>query len=244
MEGEIPMLMIICDDIISDREILHNYCNRYAKENRVPMTVMEFENAGTLLQCQNARSADVMLLDIYMDGMSGIDAARILRQNCYRGALILTTTSQDYYADGYDVEAMHYLLKPISYDSFCESMRRVYERMNIIAKKIRVTSNRDIIDIDISGIQYIEVYGHKTFIHTIKGDIKVNLSLVSLEERLGGDPFLRCYRYYIINMDFVKRMNDDSFIMKDNKQIPLSRDGRSALRKRYLSYIFKRMEVE
>ncbi|MBM6799453.1 DNA-binding response regulator, partial [Coprobacillus cateniformis] len=51
-------------------------------------------------------------------------------------------------------------------------------------------------------------------------------------------------RYYIINMDFVKRMNDDSFIMKDNKQIPLSRDGRSALRKRYLSYIFKRMEVE
>ncbi|WP_028042512.1 LytR/AlgR family response regulator transcription factor [Candidatus Stoquefichus massiliensis] len=238
------MLIIICDDIISDREILHNYCNHYAKENRVPMTVMEFENAGTLLQCQDARSADVMLLDIYMDGMSGIDAAHILRQKGYRGALILTTTSQDYYADGYDVEAIHYLLKPISYQAFCESMRRVYERMNTITKKIRVTSTRNTFDIDISGIQYIEVYGHKTFIHTIKGDIKVNHSLVSLEERLGGDPFLRCYRYYIINMDFVKRMNDDSFLMKDNKEIPLSRDGRTALKNRYMSYIFKRMEAK
>lgn len=238
------MLIIICDDIISDREILHNYCNHYAKENRVPMTIMEFENAGTLLQCQDARSADVMLLDIYMDGMSGIDAAHILRQKGYRGALILTTTSQDYYADGYDVEAIHYLLKPISYQAFCESMRRVYERMNTITKKIRVTSTRNTFDIDISGIQYIEVYGHKTFIHTIKGDIKVNHSLVSLEERLGGDPFLRCYRYYIINMDFVKRMNDDSFLMKDNKEIPLSRDGRTALKNRYMSYIFKRMEAK
>lgn len=238
------MLIIICDDIISDREILHNYCNHYAKENRVPMTVMEFENAGTLLQCQDARSADVMLLDIYMDGMSGIDAAHILRQKGYRGALILTTTSQDYYADGYDVEAIHYLLKPISYQAFCESMRRVYERMNTITKKIRVTSTRNTFDIDISGIQYIEVYGHKTFIHTIKGNIKVNHSLVSLEERLGGDPFLRCYRYYIINMDFVKRMNDDSFLMKDNKEIPLSRDGRTALKNRYMSYIFKRMEAK
>lgn len=238
------MLIIICDDIISDREILHNYCNHYAKKNRVPMTVMEFENAGTLLQCQDARSADVMLLDIYMDGMSGIDAAHILRQKGYRGALILTTTSQDYYADGYDVEAIHYLLKPISYQAFCESMRRVYQRMNTITKKIRVTSTRNTFDIDISGIQYIEVYGHKTFIHTIKGDIKVNHSLVSLEERLGGDPFLRCYRYYIINMDFVKRMNDDSFLMKDNKEIPLSRDGRTALKNRYMSYIFKRMEAK
>lgn len=236
------MLAVICDDFAADRETLRQYCARYAKENCLPIATLEFENAGALLQSREARSAGVMFLDIYMDGALGVDAARILRGKGYLGALVFTTTSAQHYADGFDVEAAHYLLKPVGWEPFCEAMRRVQDRINTGTRRVRVTAGRDEVDVDISGVKYIEVYGHKTVLHTVKGQVAVSQSLSALEERLGGDPFLRCYRYFIVNMDFVKRLNEDSFLMKDGREIPLSRDARAALKSRYMAYVFKRME--
>lgn len=236
------MLAVICDDLAADRGTLLEYCIRYAKENRLPFATLEFANAGALLNSQEARSAGVMFLDIYMDGALGVDAARILRGKGFRGALVFTTTSVEHYADGFDVEAAHYLLKPVRWDAFCEAMRRVQDRINTGTRRVRVTAGRDEVDIDVSGVKYIEVYGHRTVLHTVKGEIVVSQSLSALEEALGGDPFLRCYRYFIVNMDFVKRLNEDGFQMKDGREIPLSRDGRAALKSRYMAYVFKRME--
>lgn len=236
------MLAVICDDLAADREILLDFCARYARDNRLPIATLEFENAGALLQNREARAADVMFLDIYMDGALGVDAARILRGKGFRGALVFTTTSREHYADGFDVEAIHYLLKPVSWDAFREAMRRVHDRVSAGAKRVRVTAGREELDVDVSGIRYIEVYGHKTVLHTVRGEVAVSQSLVALEEALGGDPFLRCYRYFIVNMDFIKRLNEDSFLMKDGREISLSRDGRAALKSRYMAYVFKRME--
>lgn len=236
------MLAVICDDITADRTQLQEFCTRYAKEHCLPLTTLEYENAGELLKNQEARNADVMFLDIYMEGASGIDAARILRSKGYRGCLIFTTTSREHYADGFDVEATHYLLKPITWEFFCEAMRRVTNHKSTSERKIRVSIGRSELDINATGIQYIEVYGHKTLLHTTKGDLTVNQALSTLEKSLGGDPFLRCYRCYIINMDYVQRLKEDAFLMKDGKEIPLSRDGRMAIKNRYLSYIFEEME--
>lgn len=236
------MLAVICDDLAADRETLLGFCARYARENRLPVATLAYENAGALLGNREARSADVMFLDIYMDGALGVDAARILRGKGFRGALVFTTTSREHYADGFDVEAVHYLLKPVSWDAFCEAMRRVHDRVSAGAKRVRVTAGREELDIDVSGIRYIEVYGHKTVLHTVRGEFAVSQSLSALEEALGGDPFLRCYRCFIVNMDFVKRLNEDSFLMKDGREIPLSRDNRAALKSRYMAYVFGRME--
>lgn len=236
------MLAVICDDLAKDRDILLDFCARYAKNNHLPVAALSFENAGALLQSREARSADVIFMDIYMEGALGVDAARILRGKGFRGALVFTTTSREHYADGFDVEASHYLIKPISWEAFCEAMRRTHDRMGVSARKVRVTAGRSELDVDISGIWYVEVYGHKTVLHTPRGEVAVNQSLSALEERLGGDPFLRCYRYFIVNMDFVKRLNEDCFLMKDGREIPLSRDGRTALKNRYMAYVFGRME--
>lgn len=236
------MLAVICDDLAADREILLGFCARYARDNRLSIATLEFENAGALLQSREARAAGVMFLDIYMDGALGVDAARLLRGKGFLGALVFTTASREHYADGFDVEAAHYLLKPVSWEAFCEAMRRVHGRANTGAKRVRVTAGREELDMDVSGIRYIEVYGHKTVLHTVRGEVAVSQSLAALEEALGGDPFLRCYRCFIVNMDFVKRLGEDSFLMKDGREIPLSRDGRAALKSRYMAYVFGRME--
>lgn len=112
----------------------------------------------------------------------------------------------------------YYLIKPVSWEAFCESIRRAYSRMGASARRVRATVGRDELDVDVSGIRYIEVNGHTTVLHTLRGGIAVNQSLTALEEHLGGDPFLRCYRYFIVNMDFVKRLNKDHFLMKDGRK--------------------------
>lgn len=236
------MLAVICDDVADHREILLAHCSRYGRENRLSVDTLEFENAGALLQSREARSADVMFLDIYMDGALGVDAARILRSKGYRGALVFTTTSTEHYADGFDVEAAHYLLKPVGWDAFREAMRRSLSRTEPAVRRVRVTAGREELEVDVSGIKYIEVYGHRTILHTVKGEMAVGQSLSAMEEALGGNPFLRCYRYFIVNMDFVRQLNEDSFLMQDGRKIPLSRDGRPALKSRYMAYVFGRME--
>lgn len=237
------MLAVICDDLAGDRELLSGYCTRYARENRLPIATLEFENAGALLQCQEAYCADVIFLDIYMEGSLGMDAARILRGKGYSGSLVFTTISVEHYADSYDVEATHYLGKPVSWEFFCESMRRVLKQTITSPRTVQVNIGRTKMEMDVSCIHYIEVYGHKTVLYTLHGEVNVNQSLAALASQLGGDPFLRCYRYFIVNMDFVKRMNEDSFLMKDGREIPLSRDGRAALKSRYLAYVFRRMDT-
>lgn len=112
------------------REILLEYCAQYAKENLLPIATLAYEKAGMLLNSRESKSADVMFLNIYMDGALGVDAARILRGKDFRGALVFTTTSAEHNAGGFNVEAAHYLRKPAGGEAFCASMRRVHDRMN------------------------------------------------------------------------------------------------------------------
>lgn len=238
------MLTVICEDIGEERQIIKDYCARYGEENRLSVSVIEFENAGALLKSKEAREADVMFLDIYMEGASGIDAARILRAKGFDGAFVFTTSSRDHYAEGFDVAALHYLVKPVCWEDFCEAMRRVLHRPAPPKRRLCVTSGRTELEVDVSGILYIEVYGHRTILHTVSGEITVRQPLSALEESLGGEPFIRCYRYLIVNMDYVQRLTEDSFVMKDGREIPLSRDKRPFIRSSYLAYVFNKVSEE
>ena len=238
------MLAFICDDLAEDREVLEQYCIRYQKEKEIEIQTMQFEDAGTLLQNEEIQNVDLLFLDIYMEGTSGIDAARILRGKGYSGTLIFTTTSREHYAEGFDLAAAHYLVKPISWEAFCTAVERCNKIGELHKQTIRVNIGRSELNVDIAGIRYIEVYGHKTIINTLRGEINVNQSLAALEQILQGKPFLKCYRCFLINMDYVQRIEGNIFLMKDNREIPISRDNRIQIKNRYLDYIFSKMEEE
>lgn len=235
------MRIAICDDQQKDCEILKNYCMQYQSVFSIPIEILLFTNAGELLRSKKTKDADAILLDIYMDEASGMDAARILRKKGYKGAIIFTTISQEHYAQGYEVAATHYLLKPISWEAFTEALSRI--PMKSLPSTIHVKSEGMDLEIAKNQIHYIEVSGHHTQLHTQTSTITIKESLSMIEKKLGGDPFLRCYRYFIINMDHVLRLKEEGFLMKDHQLIPISRDGAKEIRKRYLSYLFEKAEV-
>lgn len=238
------MLALICDDLAEDRRVLAEYCDRYGKEKKLKIQTLQYENAGALLQNKDVLKADILFLDIYMEGASGIDAAKILRGKGYKGTLIFTTTSCEHYAEGFDLAAAHYLIKPISWEAFCKAAGRCNKITELEKKSIRVNIGRSELNVDVEGIRYIEVYGHKTIINTLRGEISVTQSLAALEQVLPRDSFLKCYRCFLINMNHVQRIEGDSFLMKDNREIPISRDNRVQIKSRYLDYMFSKMEEE
>lgn len=238
------MIVAVCDDLQADRDVLVSYCKRYKNEYKTPMDILQFANAGELLQSQQARASDLIFLDIYMEGASGMDAAHILRNKGFDGAIVFTTTSQEHYAQGYEVEALHYLNKPVTWVNFLEAIHRVRKHAGRDVKTIRVSNGAMFLDVPLDTICFIEVSGRKTILHTTRHNIVNRESLSLIEKRLGGDPFLRCYRYYIINMDHVLRLNDQGFLMTNKQLIPISRDNRREIRTHYLSYVFDKVEVK
>lgn len=235
------MLIVICEDRLEDMERNLDLCERYAKEHRYAISTLCYPNAEKLLADAAAREADVFLLDIIMPwgdstGPAGIALARQLRAGGYRGAIIFMTSSTDYYPEGFEVEASHYLLKPPSYDDFSAALGRVIRHTKAPERVITVPVNRIQVPIAASLIHYVEVYGRESLLHTSMEDIRVLMPLKKIESLLSGDPFLRCYRSYIINMDYISSMEEDHFVMEGGTRIPISLRSKQQLKERFFAY--------
>lgn len=236
------MQIAFCDDVEGERELLLTYATQYAAEHGLAIEALAYSDAESLLDhCEFERTA-AMFLDIYMGKVNGVEAAHILRERGYVGAIVLCTTSLDHFADGFVVDASHYLIKPVSYESFSEAMRRVLRITGTAARTLSVQSGRDKITFPVSELQFAEVYNHETLLHLKDSVLVTGQPLSALEDSLGGEPFLRCYRSYIVNMDYVERIEGNNFLMKSGTQVPITRDGRKGIQNRYLAYVFSRME--
>ena len=236
------MQIAFCDDDEQECKWLLECAAGYAAQSGLRIAPRAYPDAESLLRDPTVTQMTAVFLDIYMEGISGLEAARALRGRGYSGAIVLVTTSRDHFADGFVVDASHYLLKPVKYESFSEAMRRVLRLSKTVTNIITVRCGRDRVRVPVSQIQYAEVYNHETLLHLKGRTLMIGHSLSALENMLGGEPFLRCYRSHIVNMDYVERIDSDSFVMKNGTRLLIARDGRKGVQGRYFSYVFSRME--
>lgn len=235
------MIIAICEDTVRDMEAIIDLCDRYAQERGFRMDMLLYPHASKLLADPQAHTADILLLDIMMPGpggacAEGIAIARTMRKGGYGGAIIFTTSSTDFYPEGFEVGAAHYLIKPIRYDMLAQALDRAMWVVKQPERIITVPVNRVHVSISQRAIRYAEVYGRETVLHTSTEQVRVLLPLKKVESLLDGDPFLRCYRSYIINMDYVQSMGDDHFVLEGDIHIPISLRNRQALKERFFTY--------
>lgn len=238
------MRIILCEDNKSDLKLLERHCRQYALERAGDITVIPVSTVEELLEEGLNHRDDVLFLDIYLEEESGIDAAQLLRRQGFTGDIILETVSSEHYAHGYSIEAIHYLKKPISYEAFCEAMRRVEKRHKEECDSLTVTSGHIPIQIPFLNIRYIEVYGHYLWVHTVNGSVRTRTSLSTIMTQLPSRLFIRCYRSYIVNLTHVHQLGDHDFLMSDGKHIPIAREKRGEACSRYMSYMFREMEAD
>jgi DNA-binding LytR/AlgR family response regulator len=240
------MKVIVCDDNPKDINALCSFINRYFKENNCSVETSVYSNGESLIKdfnTQKTAGAKIAFLDIYMPGINGIDVARKIREIDPEMIIIITTTSLDHALDGYSVQALQYLVKPVSYAEMEKILGVCLKIFAASLKYIEVLSDRLKVKILLKDILYIEVFDHTCYIHTISKneDVKTiessRLPLHEIEKQLDNN-FLKTHRSYIVNMRYVKNINENDFELINGAVVPIRRNDKLTVKQLYMDYLF------
>lgn len=213
----------ICDDNIIFCTQLNGYIDRFSKENNTNCEVSAF-SSGLELLCQYTDEYKIIILDIEMKGLSGIETALEIRKKNQKVIIWFLTVSESYVMDGYRAEAYKYLIKPLTYEEFSKEFSDSISWMEEkYISPIVVEYKNKTYNLDADDILFIEVYGHKLIYHLSEEAITTIDTLKNIEFELRKSNFLRIHRSYLVNLKKVKTFNRNEVVMQNNEQIPISK---------------------
>ena len=212
----------IVEDDREFAEKLIGYLEQYGKERNITFQARYFQDGEDITE--NYRSDfDLILMDIQMRFMNGMDAARKIREADTEVLIVFITNEAQFAIDGYSVRAFDYLLKPLPYSVFSVKMDRVISQMKRKTEDHLLLPLSDGAQrVDIRRILYVESRGHTMEIHTKDGIVRTNLKMSSLEEKLNEKNFFRCHKGYLVNLEQVDKLEECDCLI-GSERIPVSR---------------------
>ena len=225
--------IVICEDEISQREKLKEYIQKIFDDNKEKVEITEFESAEDLLSDNIVlKEVDIFILDIKLNGLSGMDLAKLIRKEDDRSEIIFVTSLVEYIQEGYTVRAYRYLLKPIEYE---ELRKHLLNCISDIKKKKGnfIIENRDgMRRILVKEITYIEVRKKELTIHTVDSNYYTQGSLDKIEQDFEKYNFYRCHKSYLINMEYINSINKHSVYIRE-EEISVSRYRMKGLKTKF-----------
>jgi len=218
----------ICDDEHEERTYVTGLVQDWATTRNHATRVRHFQSAEAFLFAyEDDQAYDILLLDIQMQGLDGVSLARQVRAGNKEAQIIFITGYMEYIADGYDVEALNYLLKPVTAQKLTAVLDRAVEKLAQVEKAIFIQQGGENIRIPLYEIRYLEVMHNHVTIHA--GIVyKVKKTLAALEEELDQN-FFRVGRSFIVNLRYVRKSTKTEVYLADGITIPLSRGMYAAL---------------
>lgn len=224
------MRIAVCDDERPVRESIVRALDRYRNENNTEMEILEFASADSLLTSY-PDGVDLILLDIFMPGIDGMDAARAIREFDSEVCIIFITTMYQRAIEGYKVRAFGFIRKPVSYEEFSHEISdaiRNIERSRSKDHVITVRSSGKSYRVPVSRISYCEVRGHYISM-CIDGEIREYRGPIrELEEQLGSYGFFRCHASFLVSADAIQEIRQTDILLKDGNVVPVSQRKRKA----------------
>ncbi len=213
----------ICDDVDMDRQHICGMVRRWAKASGLDVRIYEFPSAESFLfQYAEEKDYDILLLDVEMRGMSGIDLAKTIRAMRGRVEILFITSHFEYIAEGYEVDALHYLGKPVAEQKLFEVLSRALDRRRVEPPSVVISCDGETVKLFEEDILYVESFAHYIEIHTRLGVYKVKEGIASFEKKLSGD-FYRAHRSYLLNLKAVERISRADVTVAGGARIPLAR---------------------
>lgn len=183
---------------------LKEYLVRYGTEKNQKISVALFPDGEDIVTDYSAEF-DIILMDVEMTFMDGMTTAERIREKDNEVVIIFITNMPQYAIQGYKVDALDYVLKPISYFAFSQRIDRALTRVKKKeATYITVAQKGGKKKLNVDKICYVEVRDHDLIYHSTKGDIVTKSSMKEAEDTLGGTKFFRCNRCYLVNLEYVE----------------------------------------
>lgn len=218
----------ICDDDSAQVTLTETLTESWANENGHSVKIKAYGSAEQFLfDFEEENDFDILLLDIEMGETDGVTLARQVRKKNETVQIIFVTGYSDYISDGYDVAALHYLMKPLKAEKLFEVLDRAVVKIKKDEKALTVKNDDEVFLIPIRDIKYIDVCKNDITIHA-KFDVTVRRTLSDIEREL-DNRFFRTGRQNIINLDYVRRITKSCVYLSGGEEVPLPRGAYEAI---------------
>lgn len=228
----------VCDDDDIIRENLCSLCSDILTNDSVEYRLESFRSACELEKRLDTESCpfDLLILDIQMEGMTGMELARSLRDKGNRVSIIFVTACDDYLSEGYGVQPIHFLLKPVRREALASAIHTDL-KLNYIPKTVVVHIGNKLVHLSLSDIRYIESYNHSIVIHQSTDNSTYYFSLSDFEKQLPMGQFARCHNSYLVNLDEVREIGRTELSLQSGETLPMGRTYYKAFQSAFVRYI-------
>ncbi len=228
----------ICENETKILEHLHDLCAEILDEINISYKIETFKNADSLTKILYNRPSDfdLLLLDIVMDGVSGMEFAKQLRSRQNLISIIFITAHEDYLLEGYTVQPLWYLLKPVSRNELATAIQTDLER-NHLSKTVILKSGSRYISLDTENVIFIESMNHTLHIHLSDRTLSIHMTLANAQNIFPSNRFSRCHKSYLVNLHWISDISRTKLQLKSGDILPVGRNYQIQLQSDFVRYL-------
>ena len=212
----------ICDDEQNQIEYITSIVTSWSNHKGHSCEIRTFASAEAFLfEYEEDKAYDILLLDVEMKNMNGIELAKRIRKDNNRAEIIFITSHFEFVGEGYEVDALHYLIKPISVEKLTQVLTKAAEKLSVEPPSVVISCEGETVKLYESDILYVESFLHYIVIHTKDNEYKIKENISVFENRV-SDDFYRVHRSYLVSLKHITRISRTS-VNIGNTELPLSR---------------------
>lgn len=236
------MRIAIVDDQEQERKLLRSRLQAQFDRREIHAELVEFESGEAFLEKAEQAPFRAVFLDIYMDGITGMEVASQLREWKQKSLLIFTTASPDFALEAFSTRAFHYLVKPYGEQELELLLDDMLEHLPEADKFIELKVNGSLARLRLKNIVYAEHHAHVIYIYTVSGKtLTTRMTMGEFMELLKQESaFYQCSRGVVVNLEHALDVQGNEFIMDTGAQVLISRDQLKNARQSLMDFLLQR----
>lgn len=235
------MKIAICEDRKEEAEWLYHTVQQWALEQKLAIDISSFADAASFSFALEDTLFDALFLDIKMPGEDGVSLAKRLRAQANDMPIVFVTGEKEYVMEGYEVEAVNYLLKPVDEKKVYQCLNRIYEKKQQQEPFILLQTADTTVRLLQREIYMLEVFGHRVVYTTVRGTYELLSTMKEAQQTLLAQWFVTCHRGVLVNLLYVDYIDRSSLTLSDKKQgfhkkVPVSRRLYPAINEAFIRF--------
>ncbi|MCM1232174.1 MAG: LytTR family DNA-binding domain-containing protein [Ruminococcus flavefaciens] len=226
----------VCDDEQDQIQAIASVLSEWGRETGRGCEVHTFGCAEEFFFAyEEDKVWDILLLDVEMKGISGVELAKRIRGDSHRAEIIFVTSHPEFAGEGYEVDALHYLVKPVPGDKLKQVLSKAAERLREEPRSLIIVCEGETVRLYENEILYVESFLHYIVIHAKSGEYRIKENISAFADRL-DEGFYRIHRSYLVSLRYITRIARTFVILDGNIQLPLARGKYDDINRAFIRY--------
>jgi Response regulator of the LytR/AlgR family len=227
----------ICDDEEVQQKLLGKYLSEWAEENKVFLELKMFSSGEEFAFCwEDDRNYDLLILDIEMGKMNGMELAASIRRQDEEIPVLFVTGYDNYMSQGYEVSALHYLMKPVHKEKLFAVLDKLGRKEKQEPKLLFLTES-GAVSLPVSKVWYVEARAHRCILYTEDEEYILRSPMGEIVQYLEEyQGFVRCHRSYMVNVRHISTIIKPEVILDDKRRLPVSRSAEKEVNRTFIEF--------